>query len=98
VSLAKAPALLAALVLLVSVGFTLDSRRDLQRARQELQSLSAANQFLRKTLGDMTVALSSKDKQIDRLRQGDCGGQAPPAAPPRRNAPPRQTHSGDENR
>jgi hypothetical protein len=38
------------------------------RDRQELQKITAANDFLRKNLGEMTIAISSKDKEIDRLQ------------------------------
>jgi hypothetical protein len=48
------------------------------RDRQELEKVTAANDFLRKSLGDMTVALTAKDKEIDRLEQRPC----PPATPP----------------
>jgi hypothetical protein len=35
--------------------------------RQELQKVTAANDFLRKSLGEMTVAITAKQKEIDRL-------------------------------
>ena len=47
------------------------------RDRQELQTVTAANDFLRKSLGDMTLAITAKDKEIDRLEQSAC----PPAVP-----------------
>ena len=44
--------------------------------RQELQKVTEANDFLRKSLGDMTKALTSKDNEIDELE-----GRCPPEAP-----------------
>jgi hypothetical protein len=46
------------------------------RDRQELQKVTAANDFLRKSLGEMTIAITAKEKEIDRLEQAGC----PPAA------------------
>ena len=40
--------------------------------RRELQAMTAANDFLRKTLGDMTVTIAAKDREIDRLQQTPC--------------------------
>jgi hypothetical protein len=57
------------------------------RDRQELQRMNAANAFLRKTLGEMTIALSAKDKEIDRLEQTAC---PPAAAVPARKGPASQ--------
>lgn len=44
------------------------------RTRHELRTLTVANNFLRKTLGDLAVAIAEKDKEIDRLTQSNCGG------------------------
>ena len=38
--------------------------------RQELQKVTAANDFLRKSLGEMSIALTAKEKEIDRLEAG----------------------------
>lgn len=43
------------------------------RDRQELAKVTAANQVLRQSLGDMAKALSAKEKEIDRLEQAGCG-------------------------
>jgi hypothetical protein len=64
----------------------LKSMHDLQAARQELRSVAEANEFLKKTLGEMTVAIASKDREIDRLEQAGCDGQ--PKAPPAAHAAP----------
>jgi hypothetical protein len=55
------------------------------RDRQELQKVTAANDFLRKNLAEMSIALTAKDKEIDRLRQAPC---APTSAHPSRKATP----------
>jgi hypothetical protein len=47
------------------------------RDRQELQKVTAANDFLRKSLGEMSIAITAKEKEIDRLEQAGC---APAAA------------------
>jgi hypothetical protein len=51
--------------------------------RLELQKVTAANDFLRKSLGEMTLAITAKDKQIDRLEEAGCGQQekAQPGSP-----------------
>jgi hypothetical protein len=56
---------------------------ELQAARRELLAVTAANDFLKKTLGDMTIAITAKEREIDRLEHGGCDGpeKAPPAAP-----------------
>jgi hypothetical protein len=40
--------------------------------RQELQKITAANDFLRKNLGEMTLAITANDKEIEHLRQAPC--------------------------
>jgi putative cell wall-binding protein len=42
------------------------------RDRQELQVVTAANKSLRKTLGDMTIVIAEKDREVDRLMQSPC--------------------------
>jgi hypothetical protein len=58
---------IAALLLALSVGFNTYSK-----VRAELQSATESNRFLRKTIGDMTVAMTEKDKEIDRLSGVPC--------------------------
>jgi hypothetical protein len=48
--------------------------------RQELQKVIAANNFLRKSLGDMTIALTASEKELNRLQQAGC----PSATQPKR--------------
>lgn len=42
------------------------------RTRQELQAVTAANRFLRKTLGALTIAIVEKDRELDRFEQSPC--------------------------
>jgi hypothetical protein len=44
------------------------------RARQELRVVTAANESLRKTLGNLIVAMGEKDREIDRLAGSPCEG------------------------
>jgi hypothetical protein len=37
--------------------------------------VTKANELLKKTLGDMTVAITAKDREIDRLRDSGCDGR-----------------------
>ena len=50
--------------------------------RRELQAMTVANDFLRKTLGDMTVTIVAKDREIDRLQQTPCVTPDKPAPRP----------------
>jgi hypothetical protein len=50
--------------------------------RQELRAVLAANQTVRKTLGEMTIAIAEKDKDIDRLSVSPCGSPTQRAARP----------------
>ncbi|HUE05306.1 MAG TPA: hypothetical protein VMR62_37515 [Bryobacteraceae bacterium] len=68
-------ALAAGLLLLVSLALWWQSRRELDSVRRELRAVSAANEFLKRTLGDMTIALTAKDKEMDRLGRVPCEGQ-----------------------
>lgn len=64
--------LAAVLALLASLALWWQSRRQLDSMRRELQAVTTANLFLRKTVGDMTVAIAAKDREIDRLGQSPC--------------------------
>lgn len=37
-----------------------------------MQAITAANEQVRKTLGEMTVALADRDREIDRLSGSSC--------------------------
>jgi hypothetical protein len=67
--------LAAGLALLASLAVWWQARRELDAVRRELQAVTAANLFLKKTLGDMTIAITAKDKETDRLGHSPCNGQ-----------------------
>jgi hypothetical protein len=56
------------------VTFLRDSR-ELRAVRRELLLVTTANELLKKTLGDMTVAITAKDREINRLRGSGGDGQ-----------------------
>ncbi|MGD1096320.1 MAG: hypothetical protein ABSB35_30555 [Bryobacteraceae bacterium] len=60
------------LILLFSLALSISTVGWL-KGRQELEAVTVANETLRKTLGDMTVAIAQKDREIDRLTQSACG-------------------------
>jgi hypothetical protein len=74
--------LAAGLVLIACLAVGVKSMLELQAVRRELLAVTTANEFLKKTLGDMAIAITAKEKEIDRLEHTGCGGQekAPPAA------------------
>ena len=82
----KTVVVIGGLTLVLSLAFSWSTRRDLQSARRELTAVTKANDFLKKTLSDMTIAISAKEREIDRLQQSACpGGQekAQPGTPTR---------------
>jgi hypothetical protein len=74
------------LALLLPVAFFWRGRSELQSARLELVSVNRANEVLKRTLADMIVAISAKDKEIDRLRLSPCDGGGKVASAPIRPA------------
>jgi hypothetical protein len=68
-------ALAAGLALLASLAVWWRARRELDEVRQRLEAVTAANVFLKKTLGEMTIAMTAKDREIDRLAQAPCGAK-----------------------
>ena len=78
-------ALIGGMALLLSLAFSWNARRELQSALRELQTVTKANEFLRNTLADMTVAITAKDREIDRLQHTACDGRgkAPISGPAR---------------
>jgi len=62
------------LVVVLSVGLCVSVASWLN-FRRELRVVTRANEFLRKTLGDMTIAIVQKDREIDRLEQASCNSQ-----------------------
>jgi hypothetical protein len=67
--------LVVGLALLASLALWWQARRELDKVRRELQAVTEANLFLKKTLGDMTIAITGKDREIDRLEHAPCHGQ-----------------------
>ena len=59
------------IALILSLATSWKIQRDTQR---ELRVVIGANELLRKTLGEMTIAVTEKDKQIDRLSGSSCDG------------------------
>ena len=47
----------------------------MRAVRRELLLVTKANELLKKTLGDMTVVITAKEREIDRLRDSHCDGQ-----------------------
>ena len=64
--------MIAGLSLIFCVVVSLRDGRELRTVRRELLSVTNANELLKKTLGDMTVAITAKDREIDRLRDSGC--------------------------
>jgi hypothetical protein len=62
----KASTLFLAVLLCLSVTAWL-------KGRQDLQTVTAATLSLRKTLGEMAVALTEKDREIDRVTKDSRG-------------------------
>jgi hypothetical protein len=62
------------LILLFCVALSL-SMAGWLKGRQELQAVTVANDSLRKTLGDLTIAIVNKDREIDRLTQSGCNAE-----------------------
>ncbi len=69
---------IAGLLVLLSLAAWLNTMRQLNAARQEMAAVTSANELLRKTLGEMAIAITAKDRQIDRLEHSACSGQAKP--------------------
>jgi hypothetical protein len=48
------------------------SRKSQQEFQRELHAVNDANGVLRERLGQLTIAITNKDKQIDHLLQSSC--------------------------
>jgi hypothetical protein len=68
------------LAIVASLAVSWNGRRQLRSVEHELQVVTGANEFLKKTLGDMTVAIASKEKEISRLQNSSCDAQPKPHA------------------
>jgi len=60
-----------AIALIVSIALWRNSQRDIQ---QQLRVMTDANGILRQSLGDLTVEIAKKEREIDRL-QSSCNLQ-----------------------
>ena len=67
--------LIGGLSLIFCVVTSLIDSRELRTTKRELLLVTKANELLKKTLGDMTVAITAKDREIDRLRNSGCDGR-----------------------
>jgi hypothetical protein len=65
-------ALLTVILGLALVAVIYRSEKKQQSSAQELLELKDANDVLRKTLGEMTVEMTKKEKQIDELNHSTC--------------------------
>ena len=65
------------LILALAVALSL-SLANWLKTRQELQEVNAANDSLRKTLGQMAIAIAQKEREINRLVALPCDPQAKP--------------------
>jgi hypothetical protein len=63
--------ILRALIAVLSLALTV-SVGTWWRARQDLQIVTAANASVRKTLGDLMVAITQRERDIDRLTKSPC--------------------------
>jgi hypothetical protein len=65
-------AVLAVILGLTLAAIIIRSEKKQQSSAHELLELKVANGVLRKTLGEMTVEMTKKDKQIDELNHLTC--------------------------
>jgi hypothetical protein len=83
------------IALFISLVFGQKTRRELQ---QQLHTLTDANRILRQTLGDMTLAITEKDKEISRLyspcNPQELGRRKSQALPPSRTTPADHSNIG----
>ena len=86
--LQKVVAAIAALSLILASAACVKAWREVQGTQRELRAMTSANDFLRKTLGEMTAAIAAKDTQIDRLERSGCNSlqQEQPRVPVRPEA------------
>jgi hypothetical protein len=64
--------LILGLALVVSLTISWRTRREFGQMKQELHHVTDANDVLRKTLGDLTVAITQRQEEIDRLHSLPC--------------------------
>jgi hypothetical protein len=78
------------LALIVSLVVLRRSQRELQL---QLHTVTAANSALRETLGELTVAITKKEQEIDRL-QSSCRADQQPSIPPNAGPEKPSQHTG----
>jgi hypothetical protein len=88
--------LLLGVALICSLAACWSFRRELLAAREDLAAVNTANEFLKKTLGDMTVAIAAKEREIDHLEGAVCDGRE--KAQPRIPVKPRPAIPGGRRR
>src|ERR1035438_4981945 len=71
----KVAILVVVLALSASGVVVFKTARDLQNVRNELLAVTSANEFLKKTLADMAIAITAKEKEVDRLEDAGCEGR-----------------------
>src|SRR6516225_2603783 len=72
------------LALIGALAFSWKTRRELNGLKQTQHQITDANDVLRKTLGELTIAITQKEKEIDKLHESAC------ISPQKRNTPPRR--------
>jgi hypothetical protein len=60
------------LALIGALAVSWRARRELNGLKQTQHQMTDANDVLRKTLGELTVAIAQKEKEIDRLHESSC--------------------------
>ena len=75
--------MIVGLALIVPWGAWWKSQLALRSACRELRAVTRANESLRKALGDLTVVIVAKDREIDHLAHSPCeaGKEARPGSP-----------------
>ena len=68
----RAHTILTVILGLAVIVLVLLGRKTERELRQELHTITDANSVLRETLGNLTIAITDKDKQIDRLLGSSC--------------------------
>ena len=48
------------------------------KASRQLRTVTSANEFLKKTVGEMAQAISAKDRELDRLIKAPCQSKRDP--------------------
>jgi hypothetical protein len=87
---------IAGVALVASLSVWWKTMRELQVAQRELAVTTMANEFLKKTPGEMTIAINAKQREIDRLEGTVCNGQKARPGVGAGPAPSKVSKSGSE--